>query len=236
MSAPVATYDFIVVGAGSAGAAAAARLSESGKHTVLLLEAGPPNSSFWTRMPLGVAKVLEQAKLTRSFFTEPDPQLHDRRIYWPRGWVVGGSSTVNGMIWVHGTPREYDRWAEDGCPGWSYADLLPWFRKIENYQGGDDKFRGINGPVTVTDFAVFEVALLLLVFLLLGLFELTRQLDDDLLRRAIDARQRIDDPPQLVERHMCRRIWETAEPLLCLVFRVARAANNVTFQDLPIVR
>ncbi|PIF74807.1 choline dehydrogenase [Variovorax sp. 54] len=146
------SFDFIVVGAGSAGAAAAARLSESGRHQVLLLEAGPPDTSAWTRIPLGVAKVLEQGRLTRSFFTEPDPQLNDRRIYWPRGWVVGGSSTVNGMIWVHGTPREYDRWAEDGCPGWAYADLLPWFRKIESFQGGDAASRGREGPVTVTEF------------------------------------------------------------------------------------
>jgi choline dehydrogenase len=101
------SYDYIVVGSGSAGAALAARLSESRRHQVLLLEAGPPDTNMWTRMPLGVGKVLEQGKVTRSYFTEPDPQLKNRKIYWPRGWVVGGSSTVNGMIWVHGTPREY---------------------------------------------------------------------------------------------------------------------------------
>ncbi|MEJ8858179.1 GMC family oxidoreductase N-terminal domain-containing protein [Variovorax robiniae] len=146
------TYDYIVVGAGSGGAAAAARLSESGKHSVLLLEAGPPDKNIWTRIPLGVAKVLEQAKVTRSFFTEPDPNMDNRKIYWPRGWVVGGSSTVNGMIWVHGTPREYDLWAEDGCPGWAYKDLQPWFKKIESFQGGDDATRGRKGPVTITEY------------------------------------------------------------------------------------
>ena len=146
------TFDYIVVGAGSAGAAAAARLSESGTHTVLLLEAGPPDTSFWTRMPAGVIQVLQQGKLTRSFFTQPDPQMNDRRIYWPRGWVVGGSSTVNGMIWVHGTPREFDLWAQDGCPGWGHADLKPWFQRIEAYADGDDRHRGRNGPVTVTAF------------------------------------------------------------------------------------
>ncbi|CAN7776276.1 GMC family oxidoreductase N-terminal domain-containing protein [Cupriavidus necator] len=145
-------FDYIVVGAGSAGAALAARLSESGRMRVLLLEAGPPDTNIWTRVPLGVVKVLQQAKVTRGFFTQPDPQMHDRRIYWPRGWVVGGSSTVNGMIWVHGTPREYDLWAQDGCPGWSYADLQPWFRKIESFAGGDERFRGRRGPVTVTEF------------------------------------------------------------------------------------
>ncbi len=146
------TFDYIVVGAGSAGAAAAARLSESGNYRVLLLEAGPPDTNMWTRIPAGVINVLQQGKVTRSFFTQPDPNMHDRRIYWPRGWVVGGSSTVNGMIWVHGTPREYDLWAEDGCPGWSYADLRPWFRKIESYTGGDAASRGRSGPVSVTEF------------------------------------------------------------------------------------
>jgi choline dehydrogenase len=149
-------FDYIVVGAGSAGAALAARLSESGRHSVLLLEAGPPDTSIWTRIPLGVVKVLEQAKLTRKFFTEPDPQMNNRRIYWPRGWVVGGSSTVNGMMWVHGTPHEYDLWAQDGCPGWSYADLLPWFKKIEAYQGGDSASRGRQGPITVTEFSPID--------------------------------------------------------------------------------
>lgn len=152
MNASTTEFDYVVVGAGSAGAALAARLSESGRYSVLLLEAGPPDKNIWTRIPMGVVKVLQQGKVTRSFFTQPDPAMNDRRIYWPRGWVVGGSSTVNGMIWVHGTPREYDLWAEDGCPGWSYADLLPWFRKIENFAGGDEAYRGRSGPVSVTEF------------------------------------------------------------------------------------
>ncbi|WEE78187.1 GMC family oxidoreductase [Comamonas testosteroni] len=147
------TFDYIVVGAGSAGAAAAARLSENPDLRVLLLDAGPPDGNIWSKIPLGVGTVLGRGIYLRNFHTEPDPQLNGRQIYWPRGWVLGGSSTVNGMIWVHGTPHLYDEWAADGCPGWAYADLLPWFRRIESFGRGDDRFRGHEGPVTITEFS-----------------------------------------------------------------------------------
>lgn len=146
------TYDYIVVGSGSGGAAAAARLSESGQHSVLLLEAGPRDTNIWTKIPLGVAEVLSRGIYLRDFFTEPDAQLHNRKIYWPRGWVTGGSSTVNGMVWVHGTPHLFDEWAADGCPGWSYDALRPWFRRIESFKGGDSAYRGASGPMTITEF------------------------------------------------------------------------------------
>lgn len=145
-------FDYIVVGAGSAGAAAAARLSEDVRQSVLLLDAGPRDRHIWSRLPIGVAQLVGKGIYLRHFFTEPDPRLNNRKIYWPRGWVLGGSSTVNGMIWVHGTPHVYDEWAADGCPGWSYADLKPWFRRIERFAGGDAGFRGHDGPVNVTEF------------------------------------------------------------------------------------
>lgn len=145
-------FDYIVVGAGSAGAAAAARLSEDGQHSVLLLEAGPMDTHFFSRMPLGVAELLARGIYFRHFFTEPEAALKGRSIYWPRGWVVGGSSSVNGMIWVHGTPHIYDEWAADGCPGWGWRDLQPWFKKIESFKQGDPATRGHNGPVTITEF------------------------------------------------------------------------------------
>lgn len=150
------TFDYIVVGAGSAGAAAAARLSESGRHQVLLIEAGPPDRHLWSRIPIGVAELLGRGIYLRHFHTEPDPRLDHRRIYWPRGWVVGGSSTVNGLQWVHGTPHLFDEWAADGCPGWGFDDLKPWFRRIERFDGGDREYRGHDGPVDVTEFRPFD--------------------------------------------------------------------------------
>ncbi len=144
------TFDYIVVGAGSSGAALATRLAERGK-TVLLLEAGARRENdFWVKVPIGVAKLLMNAAYTWQFFTEPQPQLAGQKLYWPRGRMPGGSSSINGMIYVRGEPAEFDHWAALGNTGWDYASLLPYFRRLEGTLLGDAAQRGRDGPIAVS--------------------------------------------------------------------------------------
>lgn len=144
-------FDYIVVGAGSAGCALAARLTESGRHRVLLLEAGGEDRNVWIHLPLGVGKLLSNARFAWKFETEPQSELHGKRIYWPRGKVLGGSSSINGMAYVWGEPREFDHWRDMGNVGWAFTDVQPYFRRLESNEFTSDPLRGHSGPVRITD-------------------------------------------------------------------------------------
>ena len=144
--------DYIVVGAGSAGCVVAARLSETGAR-VLLLEAGPKDNLLWIHVPAGILKLLTHPIVNWNYSAEGPDGPSGRRIPWPRGKTLGGSSSINGMLYVRGNPADFDGWAQMGCRGWSFDDILPLFRKSENYiQGGEEEFRGKGGPLQVEDY------------------------------------------------------------------------------------
>lgn len=151
MPASASSFDYVVVGAGSAGCVLANRLSADGRHTVLLLEAGPPDSYPWIHIPIGYAKTMFHPVLNWGFYTEPDPGMNGRRVYWPRGRTLGGSSAINGLISIRGQREDYDDWAAQGNPGWSFADLLPWFRRLEHNVRGESEYHGAGGPLWSSD-------------------------------------------------------------------------------------
>ena len=140
--------DFIIVGAGSAGAALAARLSESGRFSVILLEAGGRAWHPWLHIPIGYGRVFYDARFNWKYQTEPDEGLNGRRSYWPRGKVLGGSSAINAMVYVRGHPGDFDEWA---TPGWGWRDVEPLFRRLENWLGPPSAERGVGGPLAVSD-------------------------------------------------------------------------------------
>lgn len=139
-------YNYVIVGGGSAGCVLAARLSENPDNRVCLLEAGPPDKSFFIRMPMGVIPLMRSRKLNWQFETEPEPNLKNRRLFWPRGRTLGGSSSLNAMCYIRGHRSDYDHWAELGNAGWSYDEVLPYFKKLENRERGADEFHATGGP------------------------------------------------------------------------------------------
>ena len=144
-------FDYIVVGAGSAGCVLAARLSEDPATRVLLLEAGPPDRSIWIHLPIGYGKTMWDKRVNWCFSTDPDPNMNGRRIYWPRGKTLGGSSAINGLIYIRGQREDYDHWAALGNEGWGHADVLPYFIKSEGNQRGAIPLHGGDGPLKVSD-------------------------------------------------------------------------------------
>ena len=144
-------FDYIIVGAGSAGCALARGLSDNPQVKVLLIESGPPTDRFWVRTPAGMAKLYFHKHLNWNYHTEPMPELRNRRMYWPRGKGLGGSSAINGMIFIRGHRNDFDSWRDQGNPGWGYDDVLPYFKRMEHNERGSDPFRGIGGPLWISD-------------------------------------------------------------------------------------
>jgi choline dehydrogenase len=144
------TYDYIIVGAGSAGCVLAARLTEDPRVRVLLLEAGGPATPRESKIPAAFSKLYKSA-VDWNYSTEPEPYLNGRRLYWPRGKMLGGSSGINAMIYMRGNALDYDQWQSLGSAGWGYAEVLPYFKKSENQTRGASAFHGVGGPLDVTD-------------------------------------------------------------------------------------
>ena len=144
-------YDFVIVGAGSAGCVLANRLTASGRHRVLLLEAGPDSRHPWLRIPLGYGKLFTDRRFNWCYTTEPQPECHGRNVVAPRGRVLGGSSSINGLIYIRGQAQDFDHWRELGNAGWSAAEVLPYFRKSEDNERGADAWHGAGGPLGVSD-------------------------------------------------------------------------------------
>jgi choline dehydrogenase len=145
------SFDYVVVGAGSAGCALANRLTADGRYRVLLVEAGGSDRSFWVRMPIGYGRTFHDPRFNWRFTTEPVPGLGGRTSYWPRGRVLGGSSSINAMVYIRGQHQDFDDWAALGNPGWAWADVGPVFRRMENTAAGADDWRGAGGPLDVAD-------------------------------------------------------------------------------------
>jgi len=151
MTTEAESFDYIVTGAGSAGCAVAARLSESGRHRVLLLEAGGKDRNPWIHIPMGFSQVYANPRVNWMYESEPEARLGGRRLYQPRGKVLGGTSSINGMVYMRGNAADYDEWRQRGCTGWDWDSVLPYFKKAEHQERGANAFHGIGGPLRVSD-------------------------------------------------------------------------------------
>ena len=149
-------YDYIIVGSGSAGAIIASRLAEDGKNSVLLLEAGPKDNSLLFRIPAAMRYAYNARKYNWNYETEPEPFLNKRKLYQPRGKVLGGSSSINGQLYLRGNPMDYEAWSKQGARGWSYAEVLPYFKKLEKRVNEESGFFGTNGLVKVSTVAKLD--------------------------------------------------------------------------------
>ncbi|TPL48852.1 choline dehydrogenase [Mesorhizobium sp. B2-4-4] len=145
------TYDFIIVGSGSAGSVLADKLSASGRFSVLVLEAGGSDRRFYVQMPLGYGKTFFDPTVNWNYKTEPDPGLGGNVDHWPRGKLLGGSSSINALVWIRGAREDFDDWRDAGNPGWGYDDLLPAFKALEDNEAGADRWRGRGGPLHISD-------------------------------------------------------------------------------------
>ncbi len=144
-------FDYVIVGAGSAGCVLANRLSADGRNSVLLLEAGPEDRNLWIHVPLGYGRLFKEKTVNWMYQTESEPGLGGRSVFQPRGKVLGGSSSINGLLYIRGQHEDYDRWRQHGNSGWGYDDVLPYFRKAEDQARGADDFHGVGGPLPVSE-------------------------------------------------------------------------------------
>lgn len=144
-------YDYVIVGAGSSGCVLANRLSADGRHKVLLLEAGPKDNYLWIHIPIGYGKTMFHKAYNWGFYTDPEANMKDRKIYWPRGRGLGGSSSINGLIFIRGQREDYDQWAQLGNTGWDWKNVLPYFIKSEHNSRGASATHGGDGPLWSSD-------------------------------------------------------------------------------------